>query len=74
MAALKRACMLSLRKSDVMTQHSNTQLLLLLPSASEVNVSIVLMRIQQKFSQLCLETGVTLTTQVRSIQPRPQIV
>lgn len=74
MAALKRGCILSLRKSDVMTQHSNTQLLLLLPSASEVNVSIVLMRIQQKFSQLCLESGVTLTTQVRSIQPRPQIV
>lgn len=74
MAALKRACMLSLRKSDVLTQHSNTQLLLLLPTASEVNISIVLMRIQQKFTQLCLEGGVTLTTQVRSIQPRQQVV
>ncbi len=70
MAALKRACVLSLRKSDVLTQHSNTQLLILLPNATEINISIVLMRIQQKFTQLCLESGVTLTTQVRSIQPR----
>ncbi|MDR1619893.1 MAG: winged helix-turn-helix domain-containing protein [Clostridiales bacterium] len=71
MSALKRASMLSLRKSDVVTQHSNTQLLLLLPASNEVTISIVLMRIQQKFNQLCLEDDVTLTTQVRSIQPRP---
>lgn len=69
MAALKRACVLSLRKSDVLTQHSNTQLLLLLPNATEINISVVLLRIQQKFAQLCPESGVTLTTQVRSIQP-----
>ncbi|MDL2258690.1 winged helix-turn-helix domain-containing protein [Eubacteriales bacterium OttesenSCG-928-K08] len=72
MAALKRACMISLRRTDVVTQHSNTQLLLLLPSASEVSISIVLMRIQQKFTQLCMEHGVTLTTQVRSLV-RPKI-
>jgi len=75
MAALKRACMLSLRKSDVVTQHSNTQLLLLLPNVTEVSISVVLMRIQQKFTQLCLENGVTLTTQVRSIQqPRAAVI
>lgn len=67
MAALKRACMISLRRSDVVTQHSNTQLLIMLPSANEVSISIVLMRIQQKFTQLCLEEGVALTTQVRSL-------
>lgn len=72
MSALKRACMIALRKSDVVTQHSNTQLLILLPNSNEVNISIVLMRIQQKFAQLCLEHGVTLTTQVRSVQPRNQ--
>ncbi len=70
MSSLKRACVLSLRKSDVLTQHSNTQLLILLPNATEINISVVLLRIQQKFAQLCLESGVTLTTQVRSIQPR----
>ncbi len=74
MSALKRSCMLSLRKSDVLTQHSNTQLLMILPNATEINISIVLMRIQQKFTQLCLENGVTLTTQVRSIQPRQQLM
>ena len=74
MSALKRSCMLSLRKSDVLTQHSNTQLLMILPNATEINISIVLMRIQQKFTQLCLENGVTLTTQVRSIQPRQQLI
>ncbi|MDL2217552.1 winged helix-turn-helix domain-containing protein [Christensenellaceae bacterium OttesenSCG-928-M15] len=67
MAALKRACMISLRRSDVVTQHSNTQLLMMLPSANEVSISIVLMRIQQKFTQLCLEDGVSITTQVRSL-------
>ena len=73
MASLKRSCMLSLRKCDVITQHSNTQLLLLLPSASELNISVILMRIQSKFSQLCLESGVNLTTQVRSIQQRQAV-
>ena len=72
MASLKRACMISLRRSDIVTQHSNMQLLMLLPTVSEVSISIVLMRIQQKFSQLCLEYGVTLTTQVRSLI-RPKI-
>ncbi len=74
MSTLKRACMIALRKSDVITQHSNTQLLLLLPSSSEISISVALMRIQQKFTQICLDGGVTLTTQVRSIQPRPQAV
>lgn len=71
MSALKRACMIALRKTDVITQHSTTQQLLLLPASNEISISVVLMRIQQKFTQLYPEQGVTLTTQVRSIQPRP---
>ncbi|MDL2235316.1 winged helix-turn-helix domain-containing protein [Christensenellaceae bacterium OttesenSCG-928-L17] len=72
MASLKRACMISLRRTDIVTQHSNMQLLMLLPNVSEVSISIVLMRIQQKFAQLCMESGVMLTTQVRSLI-RPKI-
>lgn len=64
---LKRACILSLRKSDVMAQHSNSQILLLLPRASEDHIEQILARIQQQFSLLYSGKNAVLTSQARPI-------
>lgn len=67
LVALKRACILSLRRSDVVTQQSNAQLLLLLPGATEESAKLVLARIQQRFRLLCHNENVHVNAQLRSL-------
>ncbi len=69
MTALKRACVLTLRRSDVLTQQSNSQILLLLPGATEDNVKIILERILQKYALLCHNPVAVIAIQERSMLP-----
>ncbi len=66
----KRACIVTLRKMDVLCQHSATQVLLLLSRADKNSIEKIIDRIMKQFSLFYKKRDVEIKTQMRSLHSK----